>query len=269
MCPLSHPKSELAGSENLLLPLAESRDEYSANRHLQYLIECHADPIIKSVIRSYMTGGTGLSNSQGSGSMDAEDIRSEIVLILLERLHGLKRLAAVNSQPISIRNFHSYVKVTAKHTLWRLQKGALRRRALSASQIDNGEDFLAQLADRYADVEKEVHNRHLIKLLWQKIMELSLRQRIALLLNCRDSHGRESLSLLLVTGIVSIEQLALALDTSTMEFLELLHLLPLDDAAIGRRLGESQRDIINLRLTARRRLTRALRRAENEERAYL
>ena len=97
-----------------------------------------------------------------------------------------------------------------------------------------------------------------LKLLWREICQLPPRQRVALLLNYRDSHGQELISLLPYTRAATIEQIAEALEFPLAEFLRLWKDLPLDDVAIAELLGATRQQVINLRKCARERLERRM-----------
>jgi hypothetical protein len=97
-----------------------------------------------------------------------------------------------------------------------------------------------------------------VKLLWREICELPRRQRVALLLNFRDSHGQELISLLPHTRAATIEQIAATLEFPLAQFLKLWNELPLEDRAIGELLGATRQQVINLRKCARERLDRRM-----------
>ena len=97
-----------------------------------------------------------------------------------------------------------------------------------------------------------------LRLLWEEICQLPRRQRVALLLNYRDSHGQELISLLPYTRAATIEQIAEALEFPLVEFLELWKDLPLEDVAIAELLGATRQQVINLRKCARERLERRM-----------
>jgi len=97
-----------------------------------------------------------------------------------------------------------------------------------------------------------------LKILWREICQLPLRQRIALLLNFRDSRGQELISLFPHTRAATIEQIAEALEFPLLEFVSLWKDLPLEDLAIAQRLGATRQQVINLRKCARERLERRM-----------
>src|SRR5262249_52538998 len=90
---------------------------------------------------------------------------------------------------------------------------------------------------------------------------LPVRQRLALLLNLRDATGAGLLWLMPVAGIATIRQIARALEIPDAEFARLWRDMPLDDATIGARLGCSRQQVINLRMSARKRLANRMVRA--------
>jgi DNA-directed RNA polymerase specialized sigma24 family protein len=93
---------------------------------------------------------------------------------------------------------------------------------------------------------------------WCEIAQLPARQRTALLLHLRDEEGRSGLTLLRLSGIVTMAALAAALDLTPADLAVLLPTLPLDDLRISERLGISRQQVINLRKSARARLARRL-----------
>jgi RNA polymerase sigma factor (sigma-70 family) len=94
--------------------------------------------------------------------------------------------------------------------------------------------------------------------LWSQIRELPLGQRQALLLNLRDAGGQPAVALLPLTGIVGIRQIAEVLELPLDEFAAMWNRLPLDDLTIAERLGVNRQRVINLRKSARERLTRRM-----------
>jgi DNA-directed RNA polymerase specialized sigma24 family protein len=99
--------------------------------------------------------------------------------------------------------------------------------------------------------------------LWRGIQELPLKQRMALLLNLRDAHGREILSLLPNIGVATIQQIRELLQMTPVTFAALWDDLPLPDKTIAELLGVAPKQVIKLRRLARERLRRMLRRREN------
>ena len=69
-----------------------------------------------------------------------------------------------------------------------------------------------ELADPRADIGAQVGNRIYLQRLWEEVCTLPVRQRTALLLHLRDENGNSLTPLLTHLGIVSIVQLAAALD---------------------------------------------------------
>jgi DNA-directed RNA polymerase specialized sigma24 family protein len=94
--------------------------------------------------------------------------------------------------------------------------------------------------------------------LWGQIGELPQPQRIALLLNLRAGPDGAAVALLPLTGIAGIRQIAEVLEIPAQEFAALWNRLPLDDLAIAERLGVTRQRVINLRKSARERLTRRM-----------
>jgi len=125
---------------------------------------------------------------------------------------------------------------------------------------DDKLDRFARAADRRADVE--VDQRLFLKWLWEEIVQLPARQRVALLLNLRDEQGGGVAALLPVTGVATLRQIAAALEMADEEFARLWPRLPLDDASIAELLGGARQQVINLRKCARERLARRMKAIE-------
>ncbi|HEX2271611.1 MAG TPA: hypothetical protein VHH35_18845 [Pyrinomonadaceae bacterium] len=103
-----------------------------------------------------------------------------------------------------------------------------------------------------------IEQRQLLQLLWREICQLPRRQRVALLLNLKNPHGVNTITLLPVTGIATFEQLAEALEIPLPEFEKLWADLPLDDLRLAEYLGATRQQVINLRKTARERLAKRM-----------
>lgn len=132
----------------------------------------------------------------------------------------------------------------------------------AAQSLDDDEQSLFNLAERLVDPQTDVATavaaRLQLQRLWQEVQQLPEAQRSALLLNLRDEKGGNVIALLPHTGTATLRQIAEVLALSALELAELWPRLPLDDDTIGVRLNLTRQQIINLRLAARRRLTRRL-----------
>jgi DNA-directed RNA polymerase specialized sigma24 family protein len=103
-----------------------------------------------------------------------------------------------------------------------------------------------------------IERRELLQLLWREICQLPRRQRVALLLNLRNPHGVNIITLLPATGIATFEQIAQILEIPAAEFEQLWTDLPLDDLHIAAYLSATRQQVINLRKTARERLLKRM-----------
>lgn len=106
--------------------------------------------------------------------------------------------------------------------------------------------------------DRELADRQFLERLWVEVRELPRPQRVALLLNLRDPQGRDRLRLFPLTGVASVAELARVLELGRAELESVWDQLPLEDRAIAERLGVTQRQVINLRKSARARLGRRL-----------
>ena len=78
------------------------------------------------------------------------------------------------------------------------------------------------------------------------MLQLPVRQRVALLLNLRDEHGGSAVAMLPILRIATIPQIAEALEMSDEELAILWNELPVEDAVIGKRLGATRQQVSNL-----------------------
>ena len=123
---------------------------------------------------------------------------------------------------------------------------------------DEALETLTNVATPVLGFETILELQRKLEMLWREICQLPRRQRIALLLNFRDSHGQELISLLPYTRVATIEEIAEALEIPLVEFLKLWNELPLEDLAIAKLLGVTRQQVINLRKCARERLERRI-----------
>lgn len=119
-------------------------------------------------------------------------------------------------------------------------------------------DTVLDLVASSFEIETVLEQQHMLALFWREVCALPRRQRLALLLNFRDSRGQDLVSLLPFTRTATISQIAEALDFPVEDFLELWNRLPLDDVTIAELLGASRQQVINLRKCARERLERRI-----------
>lgn len=115
---------------------------------------------------------------------------------------------------------------------------------------------LVSLAHHQPAADSVLELRASLRALWHDVRQLAPKQRAALLLNLRDAHGRECLSLLPLTRTATIAEIAAAVEMPPERFAALWNELPLTDAAIAALLGMTPRQIIKLRRLARERLRR-------------
>lgn len=103
-----------------------------------------------------------------------------------------------------------------------------------------------------------IERRQSLELLWREICQLPRRQRVALLLNLRNPHGINVITLLPATGVATFEQIAQTLEIPLAEFEQIWAHLPFDDLQIATYLGATRQQVINLRKTARAHLLKRM-----------
>jgi RNA polymerase sigma factor (sigma-70 family) len=172
---------------------------------------------------------------------DADDLRAGVILRLVCRL----RAGEVNQ----LEAYAATATRNALHDLYRESHPGVE----SAALVDP-----TSLPDVGATQLERFERRELMARLWSEIAALRPLQRAALLLNLRDHHGGNALLLFLLLGIAGIDALASAAGMGADELVQLWNDLPLDDLTIAARLGVSRQQVINLRKSARERLSRRL-----------
>lgn len=117
-----------------------------------------------------------------------------------------------------------------------------------------GDAAIDSLVDTRARVDVEMTQRAQAARVWTEICALPVRQRQALLLNLKD----DGLSLFLATGTASFRTVAEVLEMTAAALAALWNDLPLPDQAVATLLGCTRQQVINLRMSARKRLSNRL-----------
>jgi hypothetical protein len=113
-----------------------------------------------------------------------------------------------------------------------------------------------------ADPTVELTNLQNLRTLWKEIRDLPTQQRIALLLQARDSAGESVIHMLPNSRIATVREIAETLQMGDQELAAVWPRLPIDDLRIATRLGVTRQQVINLRRSARSRLLRRMRRGD-------
>jgi hypothetical protein len=108
-------------------------------------------------------------------------------------------------------------------------------------------------------LQARLENQEVLAYLWREVLELPANQRIALLMNLRDESGGDMVAALLSSGVASSAELARCLRADEPDLGATIAALPRDDRWIAERLGLTRQQVINLRKSARLRLSRRLR----------
>jgi DNA-directed RNA polymerase specialized sigma24 family protein len=124
---------------------------------------------------------------------------------------------------------------------------------------ESGADLCETRPVSGANPALEAERRFSLRQLWSEICQLPPRQRAALLLNLRDAQGKGAcVDLFPATNVASLREIASALGMTAEELSALWNELPLDDSAIAARLRVTRQQVINLRKSARERLSRRM-----------
>ena len=150
----------------------------------------------------------------------------------------LQRVFELSNGPLALT---SVVELAA--TAW----GVPQRREEDGTAIE-------AVADSRAPIDVDMALRERAARVWSEICGLPVRQRQALLLNLKD----EGLSLFLATGTSSLRGVAEALEMPVETLAGLWNDLPLSDIDVAARMECTRQQVINLRMSARKRLSNRL-----------
>jgi RNA polymerase sigma factor (sigma-70 family) len=113
-----------------------------------------------------------------------------------------------------------------------------------------------QLADTADSLDAVIDRRAFVARIWEEICRLPVNQRVALMLSLRDQTGRAVVTLLPLIRVASMRRIADALEIDAQQLARIWGELPLEDARIAESLGVTRQQVINLRKSARERLSR-------------
>ena len=119
-------------------------------------------------------------------------------------------------------------------------------------------DAGSEATDRGPSQAMRLESRHRLEALWRETCALPKAQRTALLLNLRDVDGGNAVGLFVLMGIATLDEVAAAIDVPPRRLATLWPRLPLDDLTLASVLGVTRQQVINLRLAARQRLARRM-----------
>jgi hypothetical protein len=174
-------------------------------------------------------------------------IRDKLGGMALERIDPGGQIASVCEFAGAPLDIDELVGVMAE--LWRVR---------DAPPTDHDDSQLSVMSDPTPRFDATLDHRERIKQIWGEILQLPVRQRVALLLNLRDEQGGAAVAMLPILRIASIQQIAEALEMSNDELAALWNELPVEDSLIGKMLGATRQQVSNLRKCARERLSRRL-----------
>ena len=214
-------------------------------RQLQILSADDPDLVIEAA-----PGGRPICRLSRGGSRSATAPDPDLLARTVEPERDLGRLVArILEQAGAAMDLDALVSLVAR--IWRLPDEP-------GESVDPGE--LDRFEAREESPETAIDDRRFTSLLWREIRLLPLEQRLALLLHLRDRRGNSVLFLLPVTGVASLPDVAAALGMDGDALARLWNELPSDDLAIAARIGCARQRVINLRMAARKRLARRMRR---------
>ncbi|MGC4044412.1 MAG: hypothetical protein QM758_11490 [Armatimonas sp.] len=218
-----------------LYPFFRATTEKEQRHRLDQLFREHLNPMLTRALRSWQRSAPR--------SLSLDDVRLEAareLTISLTRAHHAPEQAG-------IRHLPAYVNTVVRHAFQRLSK------------LENPwktEELLETTATYTPNPAGALHYRESLSLLWAEICLLPASQQAALLMNLQTSQGYPlPPSLFCHLGIATPEEITAVLEEK-WSHTEIFEEAPLSDHTIAERLGLTQREVINLRVSARRRLQR-------------
>ena len=209
--------------------------EKEQRQRLDELFRKHVNPMLTRALRYWQRGAPR--------TLSLEDVRLEAareLTISLTRAYDAPEQA-------SIRHLSAYVNTVVRHAFQRLSKQEIPWKT---------EELAETTATHIPNLAGALCYRESLSLLWAEICLLPTRQQAALLMNLQTSHGHPlPPALFCQLGIATSKEVATLLE-GHWSHAEIFEQAPLPDHTIAERLGLSQREVINLRVSARRRLQR-------------
>jgi ribosomal protein S13 len=184
----------------------------------------------------------GLSGWKGQAPKAPALTRFSATAAMREKEHPAEALQAILDNVGHPVVFDSLVDLVGE--LWNVRDAV----------IESGEYPPDERPDQLGLLEQ----RQYLENLWSEIRELPENQRMALLLNLRDSGGSNALTLFLLLNIAGLAEIVRMAGLEEHELHEIWGRLPLDDLTIAERLRLTRQQVINLRKSARTRLARRM-----------
>ncbi len=140
---------EIEQVDSLLLPFVRAAGNAESERLLSQLITEHAAPIITKIVNYKLSRG-GRKAARDDSLSDTEDVRSEVMLQLVQRLQNFR--ADYAERPIA--SFNSYVAVTTYNACDRY----VSRKYPQRRRLKNGLRYLLTHQEGFALWQDEQHN---------------------------------------------------------------------------------------------------------------
>lgn len=191
---------------------------------------------LRNRLRYMLTHDRRLALSQGPAGMVA-GLSGQAGLPALHGAQPADEVFEILRASGGVMPFDALVELTA--TLWNITDAP----PVAIEQVETA----AQPRDRELN--------ELLAELWREIGALPLAQRKALLLNLRHDENANVIELFALTGTATFRELAAAMEMTADALAAIWNELPLPDNRIAEMLGVSRQQVINLRKSARKRLT--------------
>jgi RNA polymerase sigma factor (sigma-70 family) len=107
-------------------------------------------------------------------------------------------------------------------------------------------------------VHRQIEAKEFAARLWNAVLELPVRHRVALLLNFKDENGDDLAAVFPMLQVASIREIGEAVNMPSETIAAVWNELPWDDRQIAEHLGLKRQQVINLRQSAKQALRRKL-----------
>lgn len=136
-------------------------------------------------------------------------------------------------------------------------------RGVKSQPVESFDDEDSPLREGMADASlgagTVLEMRQALTQMWEEICRLPVQQRNAFLLSCQDHNGEDIITLLLVSQVAALNEIARALEMTPEQLADLWKRMPLDNATIALEMGATRQQVNKWRWKANEQLRKRFR----------